>query len=202
MTPILSHRCIRLPTTSLALALGAMLLGAPFAMASGGGGGGGGDTNGAAPSGERHSQTDLTTCNKGKVWDAKNKKCVAKHSGVLPDAALTEYAYALAKAERYEEALDVLDMLENPDTPRAWNYRGYATRKLGRTEEGVGYYLKSVALDPNYAQVREYLGEAYVIEGKLDLAKDQLNTIQRLCGSTECEEYEDLSEAIDKARNL
>jgi hypothetical protein len=28
--------------------------------------------------------------------------------------------------------------------PRALNYRGYATRKLGRTDEGIGYYLKSV----------------------------------------------------------
>jgi tetratricopeptide (TPR) repeat protein len=169
---------------------------------AGGGGGGGGDSNNAASSGQRNSQTDLTTCDKGKVWDARNKKCVAKHSGVLPDPALTEYAYALAKAERYQEALDVLDMLQDPNTPRAWNYRGYATRKLGRTEEGVSYYLKSVALDPNYSQVREYLGEAYVIQGKLDLAKEQLQTIQKLCGSTECEEYEDLSEAINKAQNL
>ena len=113
-----------------------------------------------------------------------------------------EYAYALAKAERYQEALDILDMLHDSNTPRAWNYRGYATRKLGRTEEGVGYYLRSLALDPNYAQVREYLGEAYVIEGKLELAKDQLHTIQKLCGSTECEEYEDLSQAINKAQDL
>jgi tetratricopeptide (TPR) repeat protein len=152
--------------------------------------------------GQRDSQTDLTTCEKGKVWDAKNHRCLAKRSGILPDPELTEYAFALAKAERYQEALEILDMLDNSDTPRAWNYRGYATRKLGRTEEGVGYYLKSVALDPNYAQVREYLGEAYVIQGKLDLAKDQLQTIQKLCGSTECEEYEDLSEAIDKGQNL
>jgi hypothetical protein len=40
---------------------------------------------------------------------------------------------ALAKSERYQEALNVLDTLENPNTPRALNYRGYATRKLGRT---------------------------------------------------------------------
>ena len=39
-------------------------------------------------------------------------------------------------------------------------------------------------------------------EGKLDLAKDQLHMIQRLCGSTKCEEYEDLSQAINKAQNL
>jgi tetratricopeptide (TPR) repeat protein len=198
---------MRLPAASLALGLGVTLFGASLAMSAGGAGGGGGGGGGGAmenpaPAGQRETNTDLTTCDQGKVWDAKNHKCVIKHSGVLPDPALTEYAFALAKAERYQEALDILDMLQNPDTPRALNYRGYATRKLGRTEEGVSYYLKSVALDPNYAQVREYLGEAYVIQGKLDLAKDQLQTIQKLCGSTDCEEYEDLSNAISKAQNL
>ena len=118
------------------------------------------------------------------------------------DLELTEYAFALAKADRYQEAIDVLDLLENPNTPRALNYRGYATRKLGRTDEGIGYYLRSVALDPSYSQVREYLGEAYVIQGKFDLAKDQLSTIERLCGSKECEYYEDLAEALENAHAL
>ena len=150
----------------------------------------------------RPSQTDLTTCQPGKVWDSRNHKCLTKRSGVLPDRELTEYAYALAKAERYQEALDDLDMLDNPNTPRALNYRGYATRKLGRTDEGINYYLKSVALDPNYPQVREYLGEAYVIQGKFDLAKDQLATIEKLCGSKDCEYYEDLVDALEKAHAL
>jgi tetratricopeptide (TPR) repeat protein len=147
-------------------------------------------------------KTDLTTCAPGQVWDKKAKKCLERHSGVLPDSDLTEYAYSLAKADRYQEAIDVLDMLDNPNTPRALNYRGYATRKLGRTEEGIGYYLKSVALDPDYKQVREYLGEAYVIQGKFDLAKDQLATIEKLCGSKDCEYYEDLADALKTARAL
>jgi tetratricopeptide (TPR) repeat protein len=147
-------------------------------------------------------KTDLTTCAPGQVWDKKAKKCLERHSGVLPDSDLTEYAYSLAKADRYQEAIDVLDMLDNPNTPRALNYRGYATRKLGRTDEGIGYYLKSVALDPNYKQVREYLGEAYVIQGKFDLAKDQLATIEKLCGSKDCEYYEDLADALKTARAL
>jgi tetratricopeptide (TPR) repeat protein len=79
---------------------------------------------------------------------------------VLPDEALAKNAFALAKDERYEEALAVLDLLQDPNTAVALNYRGYATSKLGRIEEGIGYCLKSVALDPDYAQVREYLGEA------------------------------------------
>jgi tetratricopeptide (TPR) repeat protein len=191
---------------TLALGLG---FAAPAAKAAGG------DDNSGASAGSGASgggsmekktnsmkKTDLTTCAPGQVWDKKTHKCLERHSGVLPDSELTEYAYSLAKADRYQEAIDVLDMLGNPNTPRALNYRGYATRKLGRTEEGVSYYLKSVALDPNYAQVREYLGEAYVIQGKYDLAKDQLATIQKLCGSTDCEYYEDLSDALKSAHAL
>jgi hypothetical protein len=56
-----------------------------------------------------------------------------------------------------------------------------------------------MALDPNDALVREYLGEAYVSQGKLDLAKAQLERIKTLCG-TRCAEYEDLAAAIATAR--
>ena len=218
------------PAKILAGALScAVLIGASYALAAGGSSGsssggatgsssGGSSSGGAKPGGSPSggaasgaasgsssggkSQPDLTTCDKGMVWDGKNHKCVGKQSGVLPDADLTEYAYALAKADRYPEAIEVLDLLADPNTPRALNYRGYATRKMGRTDEGISFYMKSVALDPNYAQVREYLGEAYVIQGKFDLAKEQLATIQKLCGSTQCEEYEDLSDAIAQARGL
>jgi tetratricopeptide (TPR) repeat protein len=142
---------------------------AAFAAGGGGGGRGGGGSaadasrvmggdSGAGGGDHKMNRSDLTTCAPGMVWDAKHRKCLMRHSGVLPDPDLTEYAYALAKADRYQEAIDVLDLLGNPNTPRALNYRGYATRKLGRTDEGIGYYLKSVTLDPNYPQVREYLG--------------------------------------------
>jgi len=191
---------------------GLALASAAFAAGGGGGGGGGGGSaadasrvmggdSGAGGGAHKMNRSDLTTCAPGMVWDAKHRKCLMRHSGVLPDPDLTEYAYALAKADRYQEAIDVLDLLGNPNTPRALNYRGYATRKLGRTDEGIGYYLKSVTLDPNYPQVREYLGEAYVIKGNDELAREQLSTIEKLCGK-DCEYYEDLAEALTEAHGL
>jgi tetratricopeptide (TPR) repeat protein len=198
-----------------ALSCGALLLGlalaAPAALAatddqqnaspSGGGGGAAAKPGTSDGAGKSANRTDLTTCMPGQVWDPKKHKCLQRHSGVLPDSDLTGYANALLKADRFEEAIDVLDLLDNPSTPRALNYRGYATRKLGRTDEGIGYYLRSVALDPAYPQVREYLGEAYVIEGKYDLAKDQLATIEKICGK-DCEFYGELEKALKDASAL
>ncbi|KRA96015.1 MULTISPECIES: tetratricopeptide repeat protein [Pseudomonas] len=136
-------------------------------------------------------------CPKGQVFDSKSQRCVRQTSSLVPDEDRTNYAYRLAKDGRYEEALALLDTLKQPNTAKALNYRGYATRKLGRTDEGIGYYLQSVKLDPQYAQVREYLGEAYVVKGRLDLAQEQLRQIESICGSTQCEEYQDLAEAIN-----
>jgi len=169
---------------AVAAALGFSLMITGPALADGGGGGSG----------------DKTTCPAGEVYDARSMSCVKQGSKALPDAALAEYAYALAKAERYDEALEILKLMKNPNTAQALNYRGYATRKLGRVDEGISYYLKSVRLDPHYAQVREYLGEAYVIKGDMARAKAQLRKIKAICG-TECEEYEDLAKAItERAR--
>jgi len=165
--------------TILAAAFGLCLVAAGPALADSGG----------------SDKSDTTTCGKGEVWDSSSKKCVKAENGVLPDKALTDYAYALVRAGRYAEALDVLDLLKDPDTAVALNYRGYATRKMGRIDEGIGYYLKSVAIDPHYPQVREYLGEAYLLKGDTARAKAQLQAIKGICG-TVCESYEHLAVAI------
>lgn len=165
---------------------------------SGGSGAGGGSMGGGSGKG---GSAQMQTCSKGELWDKYQRRCVKAHSEVLPDEDLTDYAYALAKADRYGEALEVLNMVKDANTPKALNYRGYVTRHLGRLDEGISYYLKSVDLDPKYAQVREYLGEAYVLKGRLDLANEQLTVIKGLCGS-ECEEYEDLAKAIADPSSL
>ena len=80
-------------------------------------------------------KTDLTTCAPGQVWDKKTHKCLERHSGVLPDPDLTEYAYSLAKADRYQEAIDVLDMLEESQhapRPQLSRLRDAQTRPDGR----------------------------------------------------------------------
>lgn len=178
------------------LCVGAMLLAAP-AMASGGHSD---DESEPTAAGKKaDAPDDLTTCAKGQMWNKQEKRCVAMRKGALTDDDTADYAYALAKSGRYDEALATLDLMDNDRTAEALNYRGYATRKLGRTDEGIGYYRQAVALDPAYPKVREYLGEAYVIEGRLDLAAEQLAAIKTICG-TACEPYRDLSDAIATTR--
>lgn len=124
----------------------------------------------------------------------QNPKAAAS---LLLDADLAEYAIVLAKANRYEEALQILNTMKNPNTAVALNYRGYVTRHLGRLDEGISYYYRSLKLDPRYAQVREYLGEAYILKGELVKAKYELSMIKWICGSAQCDEYADLKKAID-----
>jgi hypothetical protein len=61
--------------------------------------------------------------------------------------------------------------------------------------------LKSIALDPQYAQVREYLGEAYLVKGDTASANTQLQAIKQICG-TVCEEYEHLAVAMADPTDL
>ena len=156
----------------------------------------GANADGGGPGGNDNNPSSYPTCPRGQVYNSKTQRCEQQRSELLPDKELAHYAYVLAKHDRYDEAIDVLNLMQDPNTAEALNYRGYATRHLGKLDEGISYYLRAVALDPNYAQVREYLGEAYVIKGDLASAKAQLAKIKAICGNTECEEYEDLEKAI------
>ena len=108
-------------------------------------------------------------------------------------------AWALAHKGEFEAGRDLFNLVADKNKPEVLNGLGYTNRKLGNFDEGIAYYKKALALDPNYAEAREYLGEGYVTMGKLDLAKEQLAEIHRICGGTSCEEYAELNEAIEQA---
>jgi tetratricopeptide (TPR) repeat protein len=146
--------------------------------------------------GNNSTESKTPDCPSGQVYDSVSQKCVPDKTSSLSDQDKTNYAYHLAKKGEYQAALNLLDTLKNSNTAEAWNYRGYATRKLGRTDEGIGYYQRSLALEPNYAKAREYLGEAWMVKGRPDLAKEQLKVIAGICGQS-CEEYRDLQAAIN-----
>lgn len=166
----------RLFASALAISL---LLAVPSVHAAGGGG----------------SNDTVTKCKKGLVWDKVKQKCVAPKQGELDDESIYEAGQALARAERYDEAIAVLSLAANKSDPRILNFLGFSHRKQGRLLVGIGYYEEAIRIDPNYALVREYYGEAHLQRGDLASAKEQLAVIEKLCGTT-CEEYVDLSGEI------
>lgn len=103
----------------------------------------------------------------------------------------------LIKAERYDEAIPLLQKVvaKNPSDADAWNYLGFASRKLGKTKEALDYYTKALAIDPNHKGAHEYLGELYLLMKDPAKAQEQLVLLQGLCNGG-CEEVDDLQQAI------
>ena len=167
---------------------------------SGGGGSGGGSGGGGSGgnSGGKGGQADVKVCKKGYVYNKKTQKCLAKESILLPDTDLIEQAWVLAHKGEFEAGRLLFSSVADKRNPEALNGLGYTNRKLGQFAEAIGYYQQAIAINPNYAEAREYLGEGYVTMGKIDLAKQQLAEIDRICGKA-CDEYADLSEAIEEA---
>ena len=102
-----------------------------------------------------------------------------------------------AKAEKlYLKALDRLEKAYEKDkkNPDILNYLGFALRKTGDFEKAEKFYLKGLKLDAGHLGINEYLGELYVQTGRIELAKERLQTIN----GCKCEEYEELKELIEK----
>jgi len=147
------------------------------------------------------NSTIMPTCKKGKVWDKSKKKCViVKKSSQLDDENIYLAGRDLALLERFDEAIAVLSYASNKNDPRILNFLGYAHRKAGRVDVGLGYYREALRIDPDYTLVREYMGEAFLQKNDVESALGQLAEIEKRCG-TRCREYTLLASMIQKHRN-
>jgi tetratricopeptide (TPR) repeat protein len=154
---------------------------------------------GTAPStGSSGSSGSATSkCDKFKVDSPDWKKCKQAGRSSMNNEQLYATGYSLAKAGDYDGALEFLIAGTDKKDPRFLTMIGYSTRKLGRVDDGMGYYMQALAIDPNSVTTREYLGEAYLQKHDLPGAKAQLSQIQDRCGTT-CESYTELNEQIGK----
>lgn len=150
-----------------------------------GSGGNGGGSGGGKPD-----------CPNGKVYDQKTKKCVDAQRGAVDDDSLYLAGRYLAEQGRYGEAITILSLAADKTDPRILNYLGYSHRKAGRVTVGLGYYQEALRQDPDYTLVREYMGEAYLQQGNVEAAREQLSEIEKRCGRG-CEEYALLARQID-----
>jgi Flp pilus assembly protein TadD len=71
----------------------------------------------------------------------------------------------------------------DPTSKEAWNMIGYTSRRVGDYTESLQAYEAALKLAPDYPEATEYLGELYVVTGRLDDAKASFAKLQKLSPS-------------------
>jgi tetratricopeptide (TPR) repeat protein len=109
-------------------------------------------------------------------------------------------AVGLINQERFADSLDALSRAQAAVGPHpdVLNYMGFASRKLGRTDDALIYYREALAIDPDHLGANEYLGELYIQMGELGMARRQLARLDQLCAYG-CAQREELAQWIDAA---
>jgi tetratricopeptide (TPR) repeat protein len=106
-------------------------------------------------------------------------------------------AVRLIEVQRYGDAMTLLKQVvkRSQGNADAYNYLGYASRKLGDLTAAFSYYRLALQLDPNHLGANEYLGELYAEVGDLQNAQAQLVRVGEICRSS-CHAFTDLETAI------
>ena len=115
---------------------------------------------------------------------------------------LYKKAESLIDDEKYSEAIPVLQKLvkDKGAYADALNLLGYSYRKSGDAKTALDYYNQALAMEPKHLGANEYLGELYLEMKQPDKAKERLAVLKAACG--DCDEYEELEEAIQKQASM
>jgi len=176
-----SLAAISIAAVSLA---GALTTAPGIAVAAGAGmPSGGGGTSSSSPPAQQKSQT--------------KKKAPGGRSSLEDFITGYKAAYALIyERGDYQAAIGALRALDHDDNADVANLIGYASRKLGRYNDAKIWYERSLAADPNHAVTWSYYGMWQAEQGNLLKAKDDLEKVRLICGTT-CEPYKMLKAVID-----
>ncbi|MGD9882741.1 MAG: tetratricopeptide repeat protein [Reyranella sp.] len=106
-------------------------------------------------------------------------------------------AKAMIEARDYRGALPLLQQVvaKDPKNADAYNLLGFATRSSGDPNGSLQYYQYALSLDPRHLGAHEYIGEAYLMLGRLQEAEQHLARLDSLCVFG-CSEYRMLKAAV------
>ena len=145
-----------------------------------------------APSGGGETSTQSPPAQQKKSHTKKNRS-----SSVEDFVAGYKAAYALIYEKgEYEAAITALRALDHDNNADVANLIGYASRKLGRYDDAKVWYERSLAANPNHAVTWSYYGMWQAEQGNLLKAKDDLEKVRLICGTT-CGPYKMLKDVID-----
>ncbi len=96
----------------------------------------------------------------------------------------------------WQGAIDLFNQAisEDRNNYKALTLLGYSLRHAGRISEAIAAYNRAVSISPDYAELREYRGKAYVLAGNVPAAMSDYRTLVAM-GSPLAE---DLKAAIDR----
>jgi len=103
-------------------------------------------------------------------------------------------------AQQWDKALALLQAQQSALGRNAdlHNLLGFVHRKQARPDldKALEHYRLALEIDPTHRGAHEYIGEAYLMRNQPSKAREHLLILQRLCGGTACEEYQDLAKAL------
>jgi Flp pilus assembly protein TadD len=114
---------------------------------------------------------------------------------------------AAIKALDWKKAISELSVAvkEQPGNADAHNLLAFSFRKQATPDlpKAFEHYTTALKLNPNHKGAHEYIGEAYLMDGKPAKAEEHLARLKTICGGAACEEYDDLAKAVAeyKAKN-
>jgi tetratricopeptide (TPR) repeat protein len=114
------------------------------------------------------------------------------------DPVIEQAQAAIAKSD-WKQAQDITReaVTKNPGNADYHNLYAYSIRKGENPsmDEVFRHYNEALRIDPDHRNAHEYLGEAYLMAGNLDQAKEHLRILDKLCFFP-CEQYTMLKKAI------
>ena len=115
---------------------------------------------------------------------------------VLTDAKIAidnkDFKKAIAELQKALE--------EKDDDADVWNLMGFSYRQMRELDLAWDAYERALTIDPNHRGANEYLGELYLQQGQLELAKKQLQKLVKVCPFG-CRERQVLQDAIKAAES-
>jgi tetratricopeptide (TPR) repeat protein len=136
--------------------------------------------------------------------DTPSNMAPAASASAVPADPLRPARDAIA-AQQWPKALELLKTQQarlgrNADLH---NLLGFVNRKQASPDldKAFEHYRLALEIDPGHRGAHEYIGEAYLMRKQPAKAREHLQTLQRLCGGTGCEEYQDLAKALAAYRD-
>jgi tetratricopeptide (TPR) repeat protein len=120
-------------------------------------------------------------------------------SGGAPADPVIAAVQEAAAQKDYAKASEILRdaLAKTPDNADYHNLYAYSVRKGANPNMDLVFkhYNEALRINPKHRGAHEYIGEAYLMVGKLDKAKEHLGQLDKLCFFP-CGEYSDLKKAV------